>query len=439
MEIGTPDNRRRPERARWHPLLRIMAARLALLLIVMASLVAVVYEGREPPTPFYLFLGAAFLVTILYAIWLRSEKTAGESVPHQFAVDPLIVTGLVYFTGGIDSQLYLLYPLIVLAAGIAVSGTHALHVTLLSILVYSLLIILQVSNLLVHPLADPQTSYNLNQVAQVLLFRILIIAMVGGATSYFAKTVSNQERLLNRFNNLTGAILDSVAAPLLIVDHDQQIISANQATANLCGKTKDALDKIAFADLFVDGGPRLADPQDAKRLWSLRQPDSQPLPILYAASKCSLPVAELETTDAPPSPMLLVTLFDISRLANPASPPPGDNGQKRAAANVASEIAHVVRNPLTAIRGAGELLGSAVDHMFASEKKISEPDWQTIKSMCDLIFEQSVELDKQVGQFLTAVQNGETDLETTLAQADRWQSIIGPTSETPPRGPHPGC
>lgn len=416
-----------------------MAARLVLLLIVMASMIAIVYEGDALPLPFYMFLVAAFGVTILYAVWLRSEKTAGESVPHQFAVDPLIVTGLIYFTGGTASQLYLLYPLVVLAAGIAVSGRHALHVTILSILVYSLLTVLFWTGVLVDPMTSGEITVSGPQVFQDLMFRILIIALTGGATVYFAGTVFKQEQLLARFNFVATSILDNVATPLLAVDTRDRVVSANPAACRLLGKDKHDLENQPFGLLFDGQSPPLDNEAAGGKAWRVRRGDGSTFQAFCATSRERLPInpsggdAAGETGD-----IHLVTLFDLDQVPQDQSAWSSEI-RHRAAATVASEIAHVVRNPLTAIMGAGELLNRSVDQMFTKSSQLSDKDWDAVKSMCSLIFEQSLELDDKVKQFLEVVSEGSTDLESVMRDASMWSSTVLSDRKESAHGKNSGC
>ena len=70
-------------------------------------------------------MGIAFTITIPYSLWLRSKIRTFQFAPLQFLVDLIMVTGLVYFSGGIHSEFTLLYPLVILSAGIAVNPKQA--------------------------------------------------------------------------------------------------------------------------------------------------------------------------------------------------------------------------------------------------------------------------------------------------------------------------
>lgn len=409
--------------AEWTPLLKIMAARVVVLGVVLASLIAVAQRGDDPNyLPFYLFMVVALIVTMIYALGVRSPKTAAASVINQFAVDPLVVTGMVYFTGGINSQLYLLYPLLILAAGIAVSGRHALHVTVLSVLLYSLLTAALYLGVLVVPgVVSPSVSSGMD-VFQNLLFRNLVFVLVGGATTYFTGVLIRQEAAIERIGVVASSILENVGTSLLAVDAQGKVVSANQAATSLLGQREEDLRGQPLTAVFEEDTPDISSLKDDKKVWMVRRKEQASFPAFCAVSKGKLPASTDSFSDHDGAELMdiyLIALFDMSD-----SVQAGDSGEHREAVEVVNEIAHVVRNPLTAIRGAGELLSSAVDQMFAGSGQLSSDDWEMIKTMSNLIFEQSLELDDKVKDFLEGVVQGSTQVEEALKEARRWAGTV---------------
>ncbi|MDT8391259.1 MAG: PAS domain-containing protein [Lentisphaeria bacterium] len=411
--------------AEWTPLLKIMGARVVVLGVVLASLIAVAQRGDGADyLPFYLFMVVALTVTVIYALGVRSKKTAAASVINQFAVDPLVVTGMVYFTGGVNSQLYLLYPLLILAAGIAVSGRHALHVTVLSVLLYSLLTAALYFGILVVPGAESAAMPPGLDGFQNLLFRNMVFIMVGGATTYFTNVLTRQEAAIERIGVVASSILENVGTALLAVDAQGKVVSVNQAAASLLGQREEDLRGGPLTALFEGDTPDIARPRHDKKVWMVRRKGEAAFPAFCAVSKGKFPPAPsaYDQDGADLRDMYLLTLFDMSDSTNT-----GSAGEHRETVAVVNEIAHVVRNPLTAIRGAGELLSNAVDQMFAGSGQLSSDDWEMIKTMSHLIFEQSLELDDKVKDFLEGVAEGSTQVEEALREARRWTDTVGKT------------
>lgn len=408
--------------AQWNPWLKVMAARVVFLVMVLASLIAVTgHENAADYLPFYIFMLVALLTTMVYGFGVRSEKSAGNSVIHQFAVDPVIVTGMVYFTGGIDSQLYLLYPLLILAAGITVSAPHVFHVTILSVVLYSLLTVALFLGVLVVPGVSTPPAFSGVEVFESLMFRNLVFIMVGGATTYFSGMLTRQEATIRRIGMVASSILENVGTALLATDAAGQVVSVNKSAALLLGQSEDDLRGKPLNMIFEGEGPDLNAPRQTRKVWTVKRTDKTTFPAFCALSKGKFPALNdsggsetAELTD-----LFLVALFDMSD-----SPAAVNNDDHRERVEVVNEMAHVVRNPLTAIRGAGELLSSAVDHMFAGSGKLSSDDWEMIKTMSSVIFEQSMELDDKVKDFLEGVAAGSTQVEEALHDARAWADAV---------------
>ena len=113
----------------------ILLARLGFLwVLVLVSLLL-----PHDDVTFYAFMGIAFIITIPYSLWLRSKLRSSQFAPLQFVVDLVLVTGLVYFTGGVQSELILLYPLVIISAGIVGTPKQAAELTILTIISYTLM------------------------------------------------------------------------------------------------------------------------------------------------------------------------------------------------------------------------------------------------------------------------------------------------------------
>ena len=410
--------------AEWPPFLKIMGARVVVLAVVLASLIAVSDHGEASHYfPFYLFMLVALVTTMIYAYGVRSQRTANDSVIYQFAVDPLIVMGMIYFTGGIDSQLYLLFPLLILAAGITVSGPHVLHVTILSVVLYSLLIVALYLGVLTLPGQVSPRILSGVDIFQILLFRNLIFIMVGGATTYFTGSLTRQQATIKRIGTVASSILENVGTPLLAVDANGMVVSVNPSAASLVGQRREALRGRPLETFFEGEAPCLSSRGKNTKVWQVKRKDKPAFPAFCAVSKGKLPSLTGSSDDLGDGGVMdiyLVTLVDLSDSVK------GDTVEDhRERVEVVNEIAHVVRNPLTAIRGAGELLSSAVDEVFASGSgQLTSEDWETIKRMSNLIFEQSMELDDKVNDFLESVGEGSTRVEEALKNARKWSQKL---------------
>ena len=169
----------------WPELTAILLARLSVLwILVLVSLLI-----PNDNAIFYAFMGMAFIITIPYSLWLRSKIRTAQFAPLQFLVDLILVTGLIYFTGGVNSDLTLLYPLVILSAGIVGTPKQAARITILGIITYTLMVTVLSQNILVDYLPDGEMAES-QTVYPTIILRILIFACFGLVSIYVSKRCS---------------------------------------------------------------------------------------------------------------------------------------------------------------------------------------------------------------------------------------------------------
>jgi len=428
---------RDPVGRKWTTLIYVMLARL-LLLVVMLLIWTVAMRPAGRDAGFYVFVALSFVITIAYAVWLRQDETVESSALYQFAVDALVITGLVHFSGGINSQLSLLYPLVVLSAGIVVSGRMALKVAMLSVFAYATLVVLEMSGSLVYRGMPPSPYTEPAQVLQLLMLRVLIMMLFAAASSYLADRCFYQDKQLQRLRLVAQAIFDNVAVPLLAVHPDGRIVLANPAAQNMLAMPERGESGRRFSDLFPGAVPELDSDEDAARIWSMLRCDGSEFPVTFEVSSSDFPAVAVgslaERGDG--VRLHLVALRDMTELLRREDAATASTRSKTAK-GVIAEMAHVVRNPLTAIRGAGQLLDSAVDSMFEQASQINESDWSAVKAMCSIIYQQTQELDDKVAYFLRCASEDPERMRELLVTADAWASRIfpggdGTDGENPP-------
>src|SRR5204862_7692080 len=89
-------------------------------LLLIAIYVEAVSETLQPINPLYYLIAGTYALTILYVLALRFAPHPEAQGYVQVVVDLLIITGLVYLTGGTGTRtgFMLLYPISVLSGSI---------------------------------------------------------------------------------------------------------------------------------------------------------------------------------------------------------------------------------------------------------------------------------------------------------------------------------
>lgn len=346
----------------WPELTAILLVRLVFLwLLVLASLAM-----PNDDAAFYAFMGFAFTVTIPYSLWLRSKLRSVQFAPLQFLVDLVLVTGLVYFTGGIHSELTLLYPLVILSAGLIGTPRQAGQITFLGIAIYLLMATLLAQGLVVEYLpygnvAKPQAIY------PGILLRILTFAGFGLASIYVSKRCNFISQHRNDAKQTFGALLENLPAGVLTLDSHGQIVFASQTACEMLDATEEELCSQSFADLCTTGEDIYADTYGTTAY--LIRPESSPLPVSYRTADIKLPASAF-VNDAAPKDKYTVTLLVFTDISKPLKLEHQLKKVERitAATRIAGEMAHEIQPPLTAISASVQLL----EHY---ERKATAADW----------------------------------------------------------------
>ncbi len=105
-------------------------------LLFIATYVEAVSETLYAVNPLYFVIGATYALTVVHVIALRFVRPRLLLVYAQLPGDLLIVTALVYVTGGVRTGFLLLYPLAVLSATMLVQRRGALQLAGLATALY---------------------------------------------------------------------------------------------------------------------------------------------------------------------------------------------------------------------------------------------------------------------------------------------------------------
>ena len=200
---------------------------------------------------------------------------------------------------------------------------------------------------------------------------------------------------------------------------------ANPALAEMLQINKGDLAGKDFEELFVDNQVPSLNREDSSRfLWQMKKGDGTTIPVTFQATKSNFPPSALGlfTDSREGIPLYMVAVREMPTSVDESGPQ--ENNRQQAAASTVTEMAHIMKNPLTAIRGAGELLNNAVDTIFEQSDQITETDWQTVRDMVALISEQSTELDEKMKYFLSCAANDSKEIEELLKNAETWSKKV---------------
>jgi two-component system, NtrC family, sensor histidine kinase PilS len=273
----------------------------------------------------------------------------------QVIVDIVLVTAVVYATGGVDSSLNFLYPLVIIVASILLPPVWTYLLGALAFVLYGT--VLELTYYEVIP------SYSTSHPAPRMLQAIILVNLFAYlAVAYLAGLLAAKLRQVNvRLKHTSGAlenlqalhenIIQSISSGIITTGLDGHITLANTAAQTVLGRTERELWGKAVADLFLDPLPDVTAARVhgevrcvtgnnfnktlRVRVSALNLPDRGDLGYVYTFDDLT-EVRRLER-----EVRMQDRLAAVGRLAN--------------------AIAHEIRNPLTSIAGSASMLAGIAD------------------------------------------------------------------------------
>jgi PAS domain S-box-containing protein len=376
-------------------MMSLLGGRLAAISLFLIVLSFVMGKDR---VSFYAFIAFSYIVTIPYSLWMRNQDRMRQLAPLQFLVDLVFVSGLVYFAGGLDSDfLILLYPLIILSAGIILPLKQTVQITVLAIVSYTLVILLMSQNVLVQ-YSSSGVSRDLVKTAGAVALRIAIFIFFGIASAYVSRRCDYISEKEKQFRDITKIIFENVKTGLLLLDADDRILTANDRACTLLGRDESELTGQTLASIHLKPSEVKNSDADLRGASDyFRRSDGSVFPVSIEDSRLTLPAEAVPNALVPASGLLDTRILNFNDISNFMRL----QGQTRqverikAAANMAREMAHHIRTPLTGVSGSVQLLqvnlkGNLTEKISAKERE----------ELCHQIVTESVRMDKVIQNFL---------------------------------------
>ncbi|MGB5551787.1 MAG: ATP-binding protein [Thermoanaerobaculia bacterium] len=362
----------------------------------------------------YLLAGLTYGASLLYIALLKLLRGHWRAQALiQFVGDLLLITGMVYYFGGVASPFSILYFIVIIVASALFQRRTGFAVASLASFLYAATVIALYFGW-IPPSAEAQvralaTVINdvsvgaQEQVGQVdglpawklfynLITHIFGFYTVAYLTTRLAQNISRAERELQEkqldladLQVIHRDIVESVPSGLITCDLDGMITSVNLAAQDILGKNLDALlgRPVSTTRLFTD--------QEWIELKSHISPDRRLRPeVTYQRGDSERHVGYSVTllTDAEGTRTGFILIFqDLSEWRKLQ-----DELQLRerlaAVGELASGIAHEVGNPLAAISGSVQMLTAALKDDSAHRR------------LLDIIFKESQRLDRTIKSFL---------------------------------------
>ena len=356
-----------------------------LILTFLLAIQLTVAHLTPAPFPVRLFVSTIllwFVLAIFYALILAFWQEHRLQASLQVLTDLVLVSLVVHETGGWDSSLNFLYPLVIIVAGILLPRVWAHLVAALAFILYGTVLELNYYGVVKSYCTTHPELKTLQAIIFVNLFAYIAIAYLAGLLSTKLRQARVQLRnasgALENLQILHENIIQSISSGLITTGLDGHITLVNSAAQKLLERTPSQLLGKPVNTVFLDALPN-AESQQAHaevrfdttsafrktvriRVATLNVPDRGTLGYVYAMDD----------------------LTEIRRLEREV------RMQDRLAAvgRLAAAIAHEIRNPLTSIAGSVSML-SGIPEMN-----------QEHRQLLDIVTRESQRLNSIITDFL---------------------------------------
>jgi two-component system sensor histidine kinase PilS (NtrC family) len=364
-------------------------------LLLGASIFIQVKETRtyfgDIQTSHYLLIATIYFLTFIYVILFKHLKDLTKFTYIQLLVDTLLVTAIIFATGGIESIFSFLYILTIINGSILLYRRGGLVLASSSSILYGLLLDLHYYEI-IHPFGSPmlfpggvQSGY----IFYMILVNTGAFYLVAFLSSYLSEQARKSRVELRAKQNdfirlaaLNERIIRSITSGLMTLDGGNRIILFNPAAEEIFSiRSGSAIGRgvtevLPFLNDYLEEGEGRSGPFiDLPYV----RPDGKKLFLRFSISPLSLPdVKQMGRI------LFFHDMTEIRRIEEEMKKVEG----MALIGELAAGIAHEIRNPMASISGSIQMLREGLVRDEVSSR------------LMDIILREISRLNHLVGDFL---------------------------------------
>ena len=343
----------------------LVRVRIFILTVLLAVELAVA-QFSPAPVPMRLFISTIlfwYCLSLFYILLLSFWQEHQLQAALQVLTDVALVTLVVHETGGWDSSLNFLYPLVIIVASVLLPRVWAGLVAALAFILYGTVLELNYYEVIPSYCTTHPGLNTLRAIIFVNLFAFLAVAYLAGLLTHKLRQVGVQLKdasgALESLQALHENIIHSISSGLITTGLDGRITLVNAAAERLLERRAAELLGTPVHQIFLDPLPSV-ESQESHGEVRFDPPTKFRKTLRVRVSALSVPekgdIGYVYTFD---------DLTEIRRLEREV------RIQDRLAAvgRLAAAIAHEIRNPLTSIAGSVSML-SGVPEMNDDHRRL---------------------------------------------------------------------
>lgn len=348
---------------------------LFVTLLLGASVFVQVKETRtafgDIQTYHYLLIAAIYCITVIYVLLLKRLNNLIRFAYLQLLVDTVLVTAIIYATGGIESIFSFLYILTIINGSIILYRKGGMIAASSSSILYGLLIDLHYYRV-IEPLGSRltyPTDYQTSYIFYLTLVNIAAFYLVAFLSSYPSEQarksrvelIAKQDDII-KLEALNEWIIQSMTSGLITLDDEGRILLFNPAAERLFGIPSGACIGQRLLEVlpFLNGHVRLGD--EEMNPHGGKHPSFMDLPYLRPSGekmflRCS--ASPLSSPDGSRGGRILF-FQDMTEMRQIEEEMKRVEGLALIG-ELAAGIAHEIRNPMASISGSIQMLKESLE------------------------------------------------------------------------------
>lgn len=369
------------------------------LIIILRPIISTVvlspeiyFRKNEPFSqvfPLVVVILISYFASIIFYLILKTRKRGTVFDFAQTVSDTIIITGLVNFTGSINSPYTLLYFLNLFEGSFFLRPAGSFTITTIATASFIALGIVWMNHHLVTPIDN--ISFNVRAVHYFLkIFTFtLFFYLTTALTIYFRERFRAGSLALEEVLMTTDDILENINSGIITIDKGGRIKHCNPAAISILSLNKKEIIGKSYKEVFLPGLKEFSDiitsfsnKEKVQRRLEIMGAEGKKIPVMVTISAISR-----ENIDCGG---ILINIIDLT-VEEEVQKSLRTTDRMKTALELSAGIAHEIRNPLASIQGALEVITREIE----SEEKI--------KKLVDLVLKEAERLNNIIERFLQFV------------------------------------
>ena len=242
-----------------------MFSRVLIISVLLGASVVFQYSEKGlfiAPQLVYLYflIGLTYFLTVIYILLIKfAEKYLTAIAYLQLAFDVLIITGMIFITGAVESIFSFLYILSIISASIILYRPGGFLTASMSGILYGVMVDLDYYGIIPSTIAGIHPNYNESYVFYNIFINIVAFYIVAFLSGYLSEQVKRTgEELIEKridfeeLKILNNNIIQNIQTGLITIDRKGRIISFNRQAEIITGKLLRQVYLSPVDDVIVD-------------------------------------------------------------------------------------------------------------------------------------------------------------------------------------------